>query len=72
MICIKCQILFSGKNKKNISTSRRLKILPSMKASKCKNEVHSQTAVTVQNHCIVGTERRVMQTQLGFYHSSKL
>ena len=27
-ICMKCQILFSGKNKKNISKCRLLKILP--------------------------------------------
>ena len=29
-ICIKCQILFSGKNKKKISICLLLKILPSM------------------------------------------
>ena len=29
-ICMKCQILFSGKNKKNISLCRLLKILPSV------------------------------------------
>ena len=27
-VCMKCQNLFSGKNKKNISIFRRLKILP--------------------------------------------
>ena len=37
---MKCQILFSGKNKKNISKCRLLKILPrvlSIKASKVQN-----------------------------------
>ena len=31
-ICMECQILFSGKNKKNISKCRLLKILPSMQS----------------------------------------
>ena len=42
-ICMKCQILFSGKNKKNISKCRLLKILPRVLSVKAKKYIAEQT-----------------------------
>ena len=39
-ICMKCQNLFSGKNKKNISKCRLLKILPRVLSVKTPNHYH--------------------------------
>ena len=44
-ICMKCQSLFSGKNRKNISKCHQLKILPSMQS--VNNVCHTALAVFV-------------------------
>ena len=64
-ICMKCQKLFSGKNKKNISRCYLLKILPSMKIKICKKQL-SKNYVKNNNNSNKNKDRpKSLHYQLG-------
>ena len=51
-ICVKCQILFSGKNKKNISLCPMLKIVPKVLTTRL--ESFSAILFTVISKAVLG------------------
>ena len=50
---MKCQILFSGKNKKNISKCRLLKILPRVLSVKLMNSGHETSGVCTEKEILI-------------------
>ena len=63
---MKCQILFSGKNKKNISKRRLLKILPRVLSV---NLLAIGTTNTIYNGCL-GHKERIKQQRSKTYKMS--